>query len=758
MEERAHKATSPPRNSEYRSPNKTPIASPQPLPNPILEGLREIFSQNSVPDSEPARNEASANEELDYESEDDLDNDLTDRDAHGSLAADGSLVSDNQRVVPSDLFEKRPAHEAPVFSQPYLPAQFSPPHQASPSRTSHLPRQEPRFSRSPSIPYSEMRDSVIVSIANELKRLSQSNEYLTNLVRELTTKLDNVNSNVMGGGEVTIDTIGKVSQLLTSQNGPIHAAVSTIRMDGEIQSDEIKDQFNRIEKALNSLVDRIDTQSPTKSVESKLDALFSKIENLETTVSKLSTDTLNTNPPATSQRTPPSQPKRKVPPVEALTLVQIERELNNGAMGKKRATKLKSQKSTLSSSKPEDLLVKIQSQAAAVDKARKDPTVFPPDEWFSEDDWKITDQIDLNTYSPSQNSSTDPQKATITTPNSSSSPPPPPVNNATKPSATKPISSHNPFPLKSQRTPTQAWQLYLGGVPVVDPTQRLSPQAIWQRVNSLDKSKYPFTLIHAHWALSGHIIFLHFDSEDLTENILNHADEIKENLSHGKANIHQFQFGFAYKQSKIHIRNVPCREAKNSDVLISEERLRAEIAKNPLFNRLTFRTKPEWLNKHLDDMESSHLTNSSVICSFEDQDGSYLKDILNRELFLFGERVFVSVAPEKIYLPQCTRCWKIERPHTNCDSKCLFCSSTAHPSEAHVLHCEKCVLSGQTSNEDCTHLRCTNCGGEHIASIETCPSKEEATKVERKRRVEVLQQQRGSGSSRGRRGRPPTRY
>ena len=328
MEERAHKATSPPRAPEDRSPNKTPIASPQPLPNPILEGLREIFSQNSVPDSEPARKEASSNEELDYESEDDLDDDLTDRDAHGSLAADGSLVSDNQRVVPteqvSDLFEKRPAHEAPVFSQPYLPAQFSPPHQAPPSRSSRSPRQEPRFSCSPSIPYSEMRDSVIVSIANELKRLSQSNEYLTNLVRELAAKLDNVNSNVMGGGEVTIDTIGKVSQLLTSQNGPIHAAVSTIKMDGEIQSDEIKDQFNRVEKALNGLVDCIDTQIPTNSVESKLDALLSKVESLETTVSKLSAGTLNTNPPATSQKTLPSQPRKTVPPVEALTLVQIE--------------------------------------------------------------------------------------------------------------------------------------------------------------------------------------------------------------------------------------------------------------------------------------------------------------------------------------------------------------------------------------------------------------------------------------------------
>ena len=713
------------------------------------------MSQNPVPDSEPARKEDSSNnEELDYESEEDMDDGLTDRDAHGSLVT-GAVPSEQ------DLFEKRVAHEAPVFSQPSYPAQASSPRRV-PHSQSHSPRQESRFSRSPSIPYSEMRDSVIVSIANEMKRLTQSNAHLTNLVQELAIKLDNVNNNVMGSGEVTIDTIGKVSQLLTGQEGPFHAAVTTIRMDSEIQSDEVKDQFDRVEKAINGLVDRLDNThsqvlAPSNTLESKVNALLSKVESLENTISKLSS--ANPNPIPTAQNSS-SQPKKKVPPVEALTLVQIERELNKGIMGKKRANKLKSQKKTLSSSKPEDLLAKIQSQAAAVDKARKDSTVFPPDEWFSEDDWKITDQIDLNIYSPSQSQGSNAApSATQTNPNTSSLPlpPPPPVNNSTKPPAQmKPISSHNPFPVKSQRTPTQAWQLYLGGVPVVDPAQRLSPQAIWQRVNNLDKTKYPFTLIHAQWALSGHIIFLHFDSEDLSENIFNHAEEIKEALSHGKTNIQQFQFGFAYKQSKIHIRNVPCREAENSDVLISEDRLRTEIAKNPLFNRLTFRTKPEWLNKHLDDMESSHLTNSSVICSFEDQDGSYLKDILNRELFLFGERVFVSVAPEKIYLPQCTRCWKIERPHTNCDSKCLFCSSTAHSSEAHVLHCEKCVSSGQTSNESCTHLRCANCGGDHIALIETCPSKEEASKIERKRRVEVFQ--RGTGSSRGRRGRPPTRY
>jgi hypothetical protein len=85
------------------------------------------------------------------------------------------------------------------------------------------------------------------------------------------------------------------------------------------------------------------------------------------------------------------------------------------------------------------------------------------------------------------------------------------------------------------------------------------------------------------------------------------------------------------------------RTPDNGDLTIPEEALVSEVARHPLLSRVAFLSKPHWIPT--DNTESNF---STAFMSFQDPEGGYIKDILSREHFLFGRRVYAYQVHEKV--------------------------------------------------------------------------------------------------------------
>ena len=165
-----------------------------------------------------------------------------------------------------------------------------------------------------------------------------------------------------------------------------------------------------------------------------------------------------------------------------------------------------------------------------------------------------------------------------------------------------PAPAQSPPSCQPVKNDVQHWVLYLGGILVVDKDSRLSPQEIWQSVNRLNKSKFPFSLVNSYWSKSGHTIILAFDKNNDPDNILIHTNAILHELAHRKPT-DKMQLRRDGRMGKVFLNNVPCRNPSDMDQVISEGDLQLEIAKNPFLNRLQFINKPHWATKDLDDEE-----------------------------------------------------------------------------------------------------------------------------------------------------------
>ncbi|KAL1741294.1 hypothetical protein HDZ31DRAFT_45748, partial [Schizophyllum fasciatum] len=111
---------------------------------------------------------------------------------------------------------------------------------------------------------------------------------------------------------------------------------------------------------------------------------------------------------------------------------------------------------------------------------------------------------------------------------------------------------------------------------------------------------------------------------------------------------------------------------------------------------------------------------TSLSIAFEDPEGTVIKEVLRRKVFLFGEEVRPKRWVEKPRLRQCTTCWKLG--HFSCNSpRCRICAGT-HRTEDHRARCKGC--RGALADKPCEHPpRCINCKGEHMADSPDCPER-----------------------------------
>ena len=242
-------------------------------------------------------------------------------------------------------------------------------------------------------------------------------------------------------------------------------------------------------------------------------------------------------------------------------------------------------------------------------------------------------------------------------------------------------------------------------------------------------------MLKARWTKTGHFLFLSFSNDTKAENIITHTYEFIQELSHGNPT-EKMVFCAATKISKVFIQGVPWGDPENMDQLITDDALWSEIKKDLLFGRVNFISEPVWANKKIYN-SIVHTGKAAVFCSFRDPEWTYLKDILSRPHFFFGERVSVVEAIDRINLPQCTRCWKFGKVHKSCQEVCRICGSDDHVEEDHVDSCRLWVQAGQKTLSECFHYRCANCEGPHTADMASCLHHRKAMAEERKRQARL---------------------
>ena len=540
------------------------------------------------------------------------------------------------------------------------------------------------------------RETLIV-----LKDIICSLDYLVMENNKRAADLYSTNTNIFEIGNTFVE-LAK----MFSEGGEVHEALRELRRQQMESEDRILDSFHASEGKFTDLKDTVSL-------------LIQRVNNLDQKVTTLSNHNVG-NPTQASPS--PAPAVVKPPPPSSLTHAQISRELFSSLeILKKRTTGLKKQLQILSSSPPDKLIQTLQAQQFSIEKVQSDLNVVSPESWFQEDNWRGFELLNLDvshqgfhiqsgTNTGSTENKGKSKEATR------------PSGQAQQPAQTPVTSAAAPAPVPQPRQPikndAQRWVLYLGGIPVVDEDSRLSPQEIWQRINRLDKSKFPFSLVNSYWSKSGHTIILAFDKNDDPDNILIHTNAILRELTHGKP-IDKMQLCRDGQMGKVFLNNVPCRNPSDMDQAISEGELQLEIAKNPLLNCLQFINKPCWATKDLDDKEKN-IRKATVFFSFEDPKGGYSSDILTHAIYLFGKRVFVSEVAERINIVQCNRCWKFGKIHSNCQITCMACNSADHSFPDHFKSCKQCVLDNQVDPSSCPHITCANCQGPHFADSASC--------------------------------------
>ena len=549
-----------------------------------------------------------------------------------------------------------------------------------------------------------------------LKDIVRSLDYLVLENNKRAADLYSANTNIFEMG----NTIVELAKMF-GEGGEVHEALRELRRQQVESEDRILDAFRSSEGKVSDLKDSVSL-------------LIQRVNNLDQKVTSIA----NSRPVgAQSQTSPPAPPAAvKPPPPSTLTHAQISRELFSSLeILKKRTSGLKKQLQILTSSPPKKLIQTLQAQQVSIEKVRSDPNVVVPESWFPEDDWKGFESLNLDVSHQNFHVQSGTNAGTSDSKGKGKDGPKPsgqtqiPPQTSSGPAAPAQVSP----PRQPVKNDVQRWVLYLGGIPVVDEDSCLSPQEIWQRINRLDKSKFPFSLVNSYWSKSGHTIILAFDKHDDPDNILIHTSSILRELAHGKPT-DKMQLRRDGRMGKIFLNNVPCRNPSDMDQVISESDLQLEIAKNPFLNRLQFIDRPRWATKDLDD-EEKNIQKASVFFSFEDPEGGYSSDLLTHAIYLFGERVFALEAAERIDVVQCNRCWKFGKVHTDCQVTCMACNSSDHPFPGHFESCKQCVLDNQTDPSSCPHISCANCRGPHYADSASCRFRHEFISFECSRRA-----------------------
>ncbi|KAG8794963.1 hypothetical protein FRC12_019534 [Ceratobasidium sp. 428] len=173
--------------------------------------------------------------------------------------------------------------------------------------------------------------------------------------------------------------------------------------------------------------------------------------------------------------------------------------------------------------------------------------------------------------------------------------------------------------------------------------------------------------------------------------------------------------------SKIMITHVPTGFGEEAGVFPDHQVVQSFLESNEWAKKLRFGQQPRWLKRP----DTINKPLSSVVLSFEDPDGSIIREVLRKPVFMFSTLVRTKRWEDKPLLQGCSRCLALDHKAPTCKRKvrCDQCAGD-HSTESHRIACKACRRDNTAAGAPCPHpLRCANCKGSHCASNTSCPER-----------------------------------
>ncbi|KAG8731280.1 hypothetical protein FRC12_019805 [Ceratobasidium sp. 428] len=254
-----------------------------------------------------------------------------------------------------------------------------------------------------------------------------------------------------------------------------------------------------------------------------------------------------------------------------------------------------------------------------------------------------------------------------------------------------------------------------------DPNSRLPARSIAERINNAIAKASPNSLpklIGVNWNRSNNIIltFPPNTSVPYTIELLKRSDVLKAlDLPPDTP------LSADVPWSKIMITHVPTGFGEAAGVFSDHQVVQSFLESNEWANKLRFGQQPRWL-KRPDTIDKPL---SSVVLSFEDPDGSIVREVLRKPVFMFSTLARTKRWEDKPLLQGCSRCLALDHKAPSCKRRvrCDQCAGD-HSTENHRIACKACCRDNTAAGAPCPHPpRCANCKGPHCASDTSCPER-----------------------------------
>jgi hypothetical protein len=315
--------------------------------------------------------------------------------------------------------------------------------------------------------------------------------------------------------------------------------------------------------------------------------------------------------------------------------------------------------------------------------------------------------------------------------------PPPPRTQGT--SAAQPSSPLSTFPIDD----TTTWIIRFHGRSPPE-AQKMKSRDMFNRVNCIDKSEWPFDVVSANWTQggSGPSILLRFSGATTHRAIETQQMKILSRLDHGVGTATLTQ---NLSWSKIVVMGVPCiKDYVNDEYVYTDiEEIVEQLKRLPQYQRLPVMLQPRWLGPLHEGQ-----THADLSFAIEDPFGDLARDFLSRALWLGGMKCPVRQMKDRVAVRQCGRCWRFGQTHRACESRCRLCGRP-HGTQEHQQHCETCTREEWSAQgKECSHLSCTNCRAarkpqhDHAADEESCPMRRMEATAARSRSNAMISHQR----------------
>ena len=209
----------------------------------------------------------------------------------------------------------------------------------------------------------------------------------------------------------------------------------------------------------------------------------------------------------------------------------------------------------------------------------------------------------------------------------------------------------------------------------IDPSLRLHSQRMFSRIAAISQDKWKLNCLEVKWTKNGSIT-LRFPAATHDDALKFHQMNILRTLNHRDADA---TFTQQHRWSRVTIYNVPCitEDEDGESAFVEPETLTNQLSSNFLFKRLNITETPRWIDV-LEQLPPDAST-ARFGFGFEDPFGDLARDLCgNGFIFIQGTRCPIKVLKNKVFVGQCTRCWRLGQSHINCQPRCRLCGGS-HP-------------------------------------------------------------------------------